>query len=96
MLAKLMQDLGLRAALAETVGAHVRTWAEAFPDEFLAVKPTAAQWAETDGVPSARAMLLAERQVALFDALLASGALDSKEQARVREHGQLIVPMLRE
>ncbi len=88
------KDLGLRAELLTHLEGVVGERERGLPDGFVFHEADAAARDDVKMEPYDRVMLAADRQLALYEALLARAPLLDAEKERILAHEQVLVPLL--
>jgi hypothetical protein len=86
--------LVLRPELQPHVEAAVAEWEHALPDSFVLGEPDPAAADDIDMESSVRVLFAAERQLALYERILAAAPLLDEERERLLAHEKVLVPML--
>ncbi len=88
------KELGLRPELRPAVEGIVADWEHALPDAFVLYQASAAAASDVKMETSDRVLLAADRQLALYEALLARVPLLDEEKQRILEREEVLVPLL--
>lgn len=87
------EELALRDEVRPVLAAVVKEWEAALPDTYVFAQPDALRNQKMEYAE--RVLFTAQRQAALFEALLARAPLNKEERRRVLEQGQVLEPFLR-
>jgi hypothetical protein len=89
-----MKELGLRPEMLSAVEGVVADWEHALPAAFVLYQASAAAVTDVKMETSERVLAAADRQLALYEALLARVPLLDEEKARILEREEVLVPLL--
>lgn len=88
------KDLGLRPELRTHLESAVAEWERTLPDSFVLYEVDAAAKDDVKMERSDRVLLAADRQLALYEALLARAPLLDEEKQRILAREEVLVPLL--
>ncbi|MFI5403865.1 MAG: hypothetical protein ACHQ1G_13085 [Planctomycetota bacterium] len=89
-----MKELGLRPEMLSAVEGVLADWEHALPDGFVLHQASAAAAKDVKMETSDRVLAAADRQLALYEALLARVPLLDEEKQRILEREEVLVPLL--